>query len=393
MPPESDTVWSRYAGRVTRYALGPYQTAVVRIGAAATVLLILLREWPNRRELYGPDGTFSHALAERRVDLNGAFTALLWSDSMVWFEIGYAFAIVASIAMLLGWRTRAVAVLFMLAVLSVHNRNAFVGDGGNNLIHLLAIYLVGTRCGLVWSLDARRTRRHPGRPDPTGPALWVVLGIALAVVSVLGYAGLVWAVVLWSLWLAHGVWWVVCRYGAGELRTVLDMISNLVHNSVLLVIMVQMCLLYAAAGWYKIQGNRWQDGTAVYYPLQVDAFNPWPALSELISGHAVLILLLTYGTVLIQVAFPFTLFNRRVKNVALVALIAEHIGIAVVLGLPFFSLAVIAGDLVFAPTAALLWVERRLTGRREARRDGRQAAVTGPRERGAPAEPAGVVSS
>ncbi len=69
-------------------------------------------------------------------------------------------------------------------------------------------------------------------------------------------------------------------------------------------------------------------------------------------------MLVTYGTVIVQVAFPFTLFNRRVKNVLLALMITEHAVIAVVLGLPFFSLAMIAADAVFLPTSFL----RRLGG-------------------------------
>ncbi len=70
--------------------------------------------------------------------------------------------------------------------------------------------------------------------------------------------------------------------------------------------------------------------------------------------------LISYGTVAVQVAFPFTLFNRRVKNVLLAVMMAEHAGIAVVLGLPVFSLAMIAADAVFLPTAALLWAGARV---------------------------------
>ncbi|WP_317495973.1 HTTM domain-containing protein [Haloechinothrix sp. LS1_15] len=346
------------ANRITSNALGPYQTATLRIGIAATFLLLLLREWPNRHELYGPDGAFHHDLAKARVEATDSFTILVWSDNPLWFELGYLFAIAASVAMVLGWRVRAVAVLFMLAVLSVHNRNPVVGDGGNNLIHLMSIYLVASRCNQVWALDARRRDRNVDGADVTGVVLWCVLGLVLASVTLLGHLGTVWMVILWILWLIYVPWWWAQRRGQGELRTVLAMSGNLVHNGALLVIMMQMCLLYATAGWYKVQGTRWQDGTAVYYPLQVDAFNPWPALSGLLASHAVLILALTYGTVLLQVAFPFTLINRRVKNVVLVLLIAEHLGIAILLGLPFFSLAVIAGDLVFAPTMALRRVER-----------------------------------
>ena len=42
-----------------------------------------------------------------------------------------------------------------------------------------------------------------------------------------------------------------------------------------------------------------------------------------------MVMLVTYGTVVVQVAFPFTLFNRRVKNVLLAAMITEHAVIAV----------------------------------------------------------------
>jgi hypothetical protein len=57
-----------------------------------------------------------------------------------------------------------------------------------------------------------------------------------------------------------------------------------------------------------------------------------------------------------QISFPFTLMYRRVKNVLLAVMILEHVGIAVVLGIPFLSLAMIVSDSVFLPTAFLVWV-------------------------------------
>lgn len=87
-------------------------------------------------------------------------------------------------------------------------------------------------------------------------------------------------------------------------------------------------------------------------------------------------MLLTYGTVAVQVAFPFTLFNRRVKNVLLVAMMLEHAGIALLLGLPFFSLAMIAADAVFLPTGFLRWLGGRVGRLRE-----RLAARVAPRRR------------
>ncbi|MFJ8861038.1 HTTM domain-containing protein [Streptomyces sp. NPDC102451] len=362
--------------RVTAEPLGAYQSAVVRIGVSATCLLFLLRELPHRHELYGPDGPWSWDMARRLITNNDAFTVLMWSDGTAWFETVYALTLVSAALLMTGWRTRATSVVFMAGVLSLQNRSIFMGDGGDNVIHLMAVYLVLTRCARVWSLDARRASREAaclaegGRParDVAGPVLWVVLGCVLLPATFLGGLGGTWWLpsLLWVLWLGNAVWWSLSRRAPDhELRALLDVLANLAHNATLFVIMAEVCLIYATAGWYKIQGSRWQDGTAVYYPLKLEYFSPWTGLSGLVASSALLVMLLTYVTVIVQVAFPFTLFNRRVKNVLLVLMIGEHAGISVLLGLPFFSMAMIAADAVFLPTVFLVWLERRVSlGRR-----------------------------
>ncbi|WP_370748099.1 HTTM domain-containing protein [Streptomyces sp. MnatMP-M17] len=370
----------RAVQRVTATALGPYQSAVVRIGFAGTWLLFLLWELPNRRELYGPDGPWSWDMARQLIARNGAFTGLMWSDSTVWFEIVFAVAVLSSALLLVGWHTRTMSVVFMFGVLSLQNRSIFMGDGGDNVIHLMAIYLVLTRCGQVWSLDARRAARTTARRgaghepgilgarDRVGPLLWGCLGVVLIfgtlTMATGRFQGDSWLLVLfWGVWIAQVVWWAVNLHAPnGQPRALLDVLANLVHNAALFVIMAEVCLVYATAGWYKIQGSRWQDGTALYYPLKLHYFAPWPELSGLLASSGVMVMLLTYGTVIVQVAFPFALLNRRVKNVLLVAMMLEHAGIALLLGLPFFSLAMIAADAVFLPTNFLRWLGGRITG-------------------------------
>ncbi|MEU1435912.1 HTTM domain-containing protein [Streptomyces sp. NPDC005786] len=384
--PGSDRTLARGIQRVTAASLGPYQSAVVRIGFAATYLLFLLREIPHRHEMYGPDAPWRWDMAQQLISGNQAFTTLMWSDSTIWFEIVYALALVAAALLMVGWHTRAMSVLFMAGVLSLQNRSIFMGDGGDNVIHLMAIYLVLTRCGQVWSLDARRARRSADGESRAGavvgPLLWVALGAALFGATVTdSLGGTTWLpVFFWVLWIGHGVWWAVNRYAPdSEPRTLLDVIANLAHNATLVVIMAEVCLIYATAGWYKIQGSRWQDGTALYYPLNLDYFTPWPGLSALLASSGLMVMVLTYATVIVQVAFPFTLFNRRVKNVLLVVMICEHAGIALLLGLPFFSMAMIAADAVFLPTVFLVW----LGGRTVLGRDlllRRRGKVPGPRD-------------
>ncbi|WUG43476.1 HTTM domain-containing protein [Kitasatospora sp. NBC_00458] len=368
-----------FTGRV----LGRYQAATVRIGFGLVWLVYLLREWPNRRLLYGDTSPWSMGLAERLLADNGALTVLPWFGGRPWFELVYHLAVLAALAVVLGWRTRAATVLFLVTVLSLQNRNVFLGDGGDNVVHLMAVYLVFTRCAEVWSLDARR--EGPGR---TGVPLWTLLGALLLVCQLGGFSGdslawttaafpyVGWGPVFWALWAVAGLWWLAGRLAPdGETRAVLDALATMVHNCAMLVIAAEVVLIYATAGWYKVQGSRWQDGTALYYPLHLDYFTPWPGLSGLVGSMLLPVFLITYGTVLLQVAFPFTLVSRRVKNALLVVMMAEHLGIAVLLGLPVFSLAMIAADAVFLPTAALLWVGERVG--RPVRRVGRAGRVPG----------------
>ncbi|MDT0307959.1 HTTM domain-containing protein [Streptomyces sp. DSM 44917] len=373
----------RWLDTVTGRSLAPYQTAVVRIGISLTWLCVLIREIPHRHTLYGPDSPWSMELAERALSGYDGFTVLMWSSSDLWFEVVYFLGIAASAAMLIGWRTRAMSVLVMVHVFSLQQRSPYVGDGGDMVLKLMTIYLAFVGCAQVWSLDARRRARaeergRSGGVDITGIVLWALLGAGLTVATTTGDLDRPrWVVALWALWVAQAVWWAAGRWAAGEFRNAITALRNLFHNIVLLIMMFEVCLIYATSGWYKIQGSRWQDGTAVYYPMNVDDYAPWPEISNLLSGNWALVLLMTYGTVFVQVAFPFTLLNRRVKNVLLVCLIAEHVAIGVLMALPFFSMAMIAADIIFLPTAFLLLLDDRVKRllKRWFPRSGRQEAT------------------
>ncbi|MFC9229981.1 HTTM domain-containing protein [Streptomyces decoyicus] len=366
-----DTAIAKILNKITSAALAPYQAAVVRIGFALTFVLYLLREWPYRLDLYGTTNPWGFDLAQRLTASNNAFTVLLWSNDRLWFELVYHGVIVASLLLLVGWHTRTMAILFMVGVLSLMNRSILLGDGGDTLIHLMASYLVLTRCGQVWSLDARRRKRKgtPGRDgcDRVSVALWSLAGAGLLVAQVTGFAKIPagWVLILWGLWLIQALWFWAGRRRSPDTWALLDVVTNLVHNAAMLVIAAQVCLLYATAGWYKVQGARWQDGSALHYPLHLDYFSPWTGLSQVLDSRSILVTVITYGTVIAQVAFPFTLLNRRVKNVLLAILITEHATIAVICGLPFFSLAMIASDMVFLPTNALRWVGARVAATRD----------------------------
>lgn len=366
-----DAAIAKILYKITSAALAPYQAAVVRIGFSLTFALYLMREWPHRLELYGTTNPWGFDLAQRLIASNNAFTVLLWSNHRLWFELVYHGVIVASLLLLLGWHTRTMSILFMVGVLSLMNRSVLLGDGGDTLIHLMASYLVLTRCGQVWSLDARRRERRETPPrdgcDRVSVALWILAGAGLAIAQMTGFAKIPkgWVLILWGLWLIQALWFWAGRRRSPDAGALLDVVANLVHNAAMLVIGAQVCLLYATAGWYKVQGGRWQDGSALHYPLHLDYFSPWTGLAQVLDSRSTMVTLITYGTVVAQVAFPFTLLNRRVKNVMLAILMTEHATIAVICGLPFFSLAMIVSDMVFLPTNFLRWGGSRIAAARD----------------------------
>ncbi|MDX3784243.1 HTTM domain-containing protein [Streptomyces europaeiscabiei] len=334
----------------------PYQAATVRIGFSLVFAAFLVREWPHRRTLYGDHSPWSQEMALRVIGEDQAFTALAWWPGHWWFETVYHGTLLAALLLMAGWRTRAMSALFMVGVLSLEFRAPYLGDGGDSVFISMAVYLVLIRCGEVWSLDARR--RRTGADDRSGPLLWQLTGVLLGLV--LGLPDFGWAGLLWALWAGCGLRFAADRwFPQHEARTVLDGLAAMLHNLGMLVIAVQVCLIYATAGWYKIQGSRWQEGSALHYALHLDHFRPWPMLSDLLAAGMIPVVLLAYATVVVQVAFPFTLASRKIKNTLLAVMMAEHAGIAVVLGLPFLSAAMIVCDTLFLPTALLLWIDAR----------------------------------
>ncbi|MGW7007916.1 HTTM domain-containing protein [Streptomyces sp. NPDC054933] len=298
---------------LTEQAMSLYASAVLRIGYGLLYLTFLLREFPHRDEIWGPGSPWTPALATQLFDQTGWSSILTLSDSRTYFEICYAMALVTSALFMLGWRTRAVSVLFAMVVASFHARAVFMTDGGDNLILLMSMYLTLTASGRRWSLDARRTRlqasacqiRRPSARLGT-PDLWHQLGAARQIVT------------------------------------------TTLHNCGMFVIAAQVCILYGSAGLFKVQGGSWGNGTALHYVLNLDLFRPWPALSHMVDSHQMLVAVASYLTVLLQVAFPFVLFGRF-KYIVLTMLLCMHLGIAVLMGLPIFSGAMIIADAVFLP--------------------------------------------
>lgn len=340
----AQTLTAAYAG-LTTHTTSLYGTAALRIGYGTAYLVFLLHEYPHHDALWGPDAPWTPAMNRQfayDTSLNW-FAADRWwytflgHGGRLWFEVLYHLAIVVCVLFTLGWRTRATSILFAATIAMFTGRDVFLTDGGDNIMGLMAIYLVFAACGRRWSLDSRRSARRRGRRGSLNSRLPRGLTPRPA---------------------REPFAWPDTPGGRvlAELDDTRSGIVTFLHNCAVLVIAAQICVVYAAAGLYKAQGSTWQDGTALYYALRLDWFRPWPGLSNAVAAHSVLIAIVAYLTVLVQIAFPIAVFSRPLKYPCLFVLLGMHFSIAVVMGLPLFSFAMMIGDAVFIPDRHWMWI-------------------------------------
>ncbi|MBE1590027.1 HTTM domain-containing protein [Nonomuraea angiospora] len=308
--------------RVSGVRYGLYGLAVLRIGYGLVLLAHLLVNYVDRRVLWGPESPWTPKLLKEDLAGDETFSVFAFSDSGPYFEVVYHLFIVIVVAFVVGWRTRFVTPLLAVMVWSWHEREPWILDGGDNIMQLVLIYACFAQLSGRWSLDARRLARKGWVPAPDS--------------------------VRWRL-------------------------VTVLHNSALLACLLQVSILYMNAGLLKVRGEMWQEGTALYYTLQVEEFQPFPWLSRLVYENDLFVTAGTYAAVLVQVAFPLLMLNPISRRLGLVAVTGMHLGIGLFMGLSSFSLIMITSDLLFVRgatyqragrvvKAAYRWVRSRRRG-------------------------------
>ncbi|HEX7350858.1 HTTM domain-containing protein [Brachybacterium sp.] len=289
-----------------------YGIAVMRIASGSFLLGWLLLNLPVASRIWGPDSQYWQPYREI-LGYNAPFNALQQAGPGL-FWLWYVITIALVVAFTLGWRTRFVTPLLFIAYTTLNGQNTPISDGGNYFIRIMLIYLILMDVSRRWSLDARRRARAEKPETQTGSVL---------------------------------------------------------HNIGLCLVIAQICIVYLEAGLYKVQGSLWQNGTAVYYPLQSVAYGPFPQLADLLTYFALPVVIATYVTVLAQIAFPFLLFHRITRRIGLILLLGMHVSIAVIMGLPFFSGIMASADAVLVSGATWIaivaWLRTALTENRVAR--------------------------
>lgn len=285
---------------MTASAHATYGVALMRVAFGVGIGTYVVVNLPARDALWGPGARWTTPLGGQALTdgpvLTAACAALL--------------AVAAAVAA--GWHARWTVPLLLVGWSGLTGINPLIADQGDNISRILLIYLCFADTSARWSLDARRRARRRGSGAGGSPSGAVPPP----------------------------------SDGANQVR-------YLAHNAAVLAVGAQICLAYVLSGLFKLQGAEWRDGSAVYYPLLLPQFRPWPGLADLIAGSGWLVAAATWGTLALQLTFPLLLLHRRLRTVAVAGALTMHAGIAVVMGLPFFSLFMMAGDCVFLRDATV----------------------------------------
>lgn len=289
--------WRWRAMQLRAFASVKHRTialSLLRICLGGTILVYYAQHVFQREFLWGDNGVVPYSTFREMTQ--GSLSLYLLFRSPIYHTLIFYVGALVTIAFILGFRTRITSVLFYVFTWSLYTRSWFLLTGGDNLLYLIAFYLMFTECGAYFSVDSllRRPQNSPGNP-----------------------------------------------------------FVAMLHNYGLLAIIIQISLLYFTSAFYKSQGHMWQDGTAIYYILRTSEFN-LSSFAHYLYDHAWTVTMATWFTVVFQMSWPFLIWNRRAKPFVALGALSLHSMIGYFMGLVWFSFVMMSAELVIFDDAELI---------------------------------------
>lgn len=298
--------WEQFRERAEAWVLGEkhalYAVAACRIGTAMSVLGLLLANLTSRDLWVGQASIWAEPA---RAVSQFPEMAVLHNVSSDVLTVIYAVTMLASLALVLGWHTKAANLITFAGFIAIVAQNPVLGGQSDNLVRLTLLWLLLMRTSERWSLDARRrTNTREGLRKRR-----------------------VWDEEILPPWL-----------------------STSLHNLAFLGLAAQTVLVYMAAGLDKVSQHAWQHGTALYYTMQLPEYRPFPWLSDLLSSSTFVLAVVTYTVLLVQLFFAPLLLNPISRRLVLVLAVGVSVIFAFLFAAPWSSLAVIAVTGLFVST-------------------------------------------
>jgi len=267
-----------------RIALDTRSLAAFRMGMGGLLVADVLLRSRNFHFFYTDRGAVPLDLA---MSLAPEHAVSFYFLSGSWHATAALFLaqLIAGVFLIIGWRTRSVAVLSFLLVASLCHRNVLVTSYSDILLLQLLFFALFLPLGERWSIDAMR-RKHAPRPQVVGLASFLIL--------------------------------------------------------------LQMVLMYLVNGYHKHQDSLWQSGEALPVILAHDSIT-FPLGDFLGQFTAFLTIGGLFWLSLLTVSFLLLLLTDRSRTVVVVAFVATHALLAVTVRIGEFSYVAMAGLLLFLP--------------------------------------------
>ncbi|MBI3555506.1 MAG: HTTM domain-containing protein [Deltaproteobacteria bacterium] len=120
-------------------------------------------------------------------------------------------------------------------------------------------------------------------------------------------------------------------------------------------IQIQICIIYAYSGLDKVKGVQWWGGEALWGVVSNVQIARWDF--SFVAHFPLLLVAATYSTLAWEIYFPVLIWFKPLRNFMLLFGVALHIGIGLVVNIPFFASIMIISYLVFLDetVAARIW--------------------------------------
>jgi len=275
---------------------------LVRIGIGAALLLHYLSASSYLLEFWGDAGLLPRALALRDSDpwMQSVFFYFTAPWQWIAFDALFLFCCAAFTA---GWRTDWVKWIVLIGHISFVYRNTYLVYGVDKILAALLLILCLAPVGRAISLDRVRAVR---------------------------------------------------RIKRARLDAVLPPYTGRWAGACTRLMQIQMAVLFFYSGTTKLLGDQWWHGDALWLVFSSEEYYNG-LLLDLFARHYWLVNVATYSTVLIELAYPFLIWQRATRPYLLAAAILLHVQFAVLMGLFYFSFVMIMGHLSFV---RIEWLRR-----------------------------------
>lgn len=299
------------------------QLEMVRIGVGLALFVHYGYASAYLFELWGHDGWFPASIALERAVTNGLMKSPLLYVTQPWvLVLVHAVFVLSCFALMVGWRTNWVKWVVLICHVSYVKRTLDVAYGVDSIAASLLFLLCLAPIGKALSLDRVRAVRNAKRDN---------LDAQLPVFT--------------------SRWAFACRR----------------------LMQLQMAVLFFFSGVHKIRANDWWQGDAIWRVFTATDYYS-ATLLDLFATQFWLVNIAVYGTVLIEIAYPFLIWQRHTRAWLLVGGVFLHLLFFFFLGLHYFSWVMIMGHMSFLRKEWLddlgAWWKRRM-GAMEMIYDGR----------------------